>query len=87
MSATRGDRRGREIGRLFKCEVTPAGRLCDDDDDDDGDGSTPMKIERGALSDTVKRAKRESAAREILRQGRHLDLNPKPGCIVDCAAR
>lgn len=39
-----------------------------------------MKIERGALSDTVKRAKRESAAREILRQGRHLDLNPKPGC-------
>jgi len=64
MSATRGDRRGREIGHLFKREVTPAGRLCDDDDD----RRTPMKIECGALSDTVKRAERESATREILRQ-------------------
>ena len=62
MSVTRGDRRGREIGHLFKREVTPAERLCDD-------GRTPMKIECGALSDTVKRAERESATREILRQG------------------
>jgi len=46
-----------------------------------------MKIECGVLSDTVKRVERKSVAREILRQGRHLDLNPKPGCIVDYAAR
>lgn len=61
MSATRGDRRGREIGRLFKREVTPAGRLCDDYDNDDR--NTPMEIECGALSDTVKRAERERVQR------------------------
>lgn len=60
MAATRGDRWGREIGRLFKCEMTPAGRLCD---------NGRSKIECGVLSRTVERAEREAAAREILQAG------------------